>query len=77
LTRWRWIVFRRRVDDSEERFGGVLEFVGQAGEGGEADAASLLAGADGQRDAEVCLAGPGRVVVALLMLWSFCRSGCG
>ena len=26
---------------------------------------------------QVRLAGPGRVVVALLMLWRFCRSGCG
>jgi hypothetical protein len=31
---------------------GFLEFVGEGGEGGEADAAALLAGADGERDRE-------------------------
>ena len=30
-----------------------------------------------ERFDEVALAGPARVVVALLMLWSFCRSGFG
>src|SRR3954468_5499027 len=43
------------ADDAGEfaaRFG-FLEFVGQSGERGEADAPALLAGADGQRDREV------------------------
>ena len=46
-------------DDAAELaagFGG-LELVGERGERGEADAASLLAGEDGERDREVCLAG--------------------
>ena len=40
------------ADHAGELFaaGGFLEFVGQRGEGGEPDAASLLAGADRQRD---------------------------
>jgi hypothetical protein len=37
---------------------GFLQLVGEAGEGGEADAPSLLAGADRERDREVRFAGP-------------------
>ena len=43
----------------------------------EQDALAGEARADPQGDREMCLAGPGRVGVALLMLWSLCRSGCG
>jgi hypothetical protein len=56
---------------------GFLELVGECGEGGEADAAALVAGADRQRGRQVGLAGAWRVGVALLMLLIRCRSGCG
>ena len=56
---------------------GFLEFVGERGERRESDASSLLAGRDPERGREVCLAGAARVRVELLMLWMFCRSGCG
>jgi hypothetical protein len=45
--------------------------------GGERDAVAVLAGFDPERDREMTFSGAGRVVVALLMLWSFCRIGCG
>jgi hypothetical protein len=47
------------------------------GRGRELDALPGEAGANPERDREVCLAGAGRVGVELLMLWMFCRSGCG
>ena len=56
---------------------GFLEFVGEGGEGGEADAPSLLAGADRERGREVGLAGAARVGVVLLMLLIRCRRGFG
>jgi len=45
--------------------------------GREPDAVAGEAGADPDRDREMSLAGARRVVVALLMLWILCRSGCG
>jgi hypothetical protein len=67
------------ADDSGELLAtfGLLELVRQSGEGGEPDASSLLAGADRERDAQVCLAGPRRVGVELLMLLRICQSGSG
>ena len=38
---------------------GLLELVRERGESGEPDASSLLAGADGERDRQDCLAGTG------------------
>ena len=56
---------------------GVRELGHPLGGGRERDALAGQARADRDRDGEVCLARARRVVVALLMLWSFCRSGCG
>ena len=66
-------------DDTGELASGLgfLQLVGESGEGGETDAASLLAGADRERDREMRFACAGRVGVALLMLLSRCRSVCG
>jgi len=56
-----------RVGEQRDPFGG----------GAERDAVAGQAGADPERDAQVCLAGPGRVDVELLMLLIRCRNGCG
>ena len=56
---------------------GFLEAADPLLGGRERDAVAVLAGPDPQRDREMALAGPGRVGVELLMLWMFCRSGCG
>jgi hypothetical protein len=47
------------------------------GRGAEDDALAGEAGPDPEGDREVRLAGPRRVGVALLMLWTRCRRGCG
>jgi hypothetical protein len=60
---------------------GLALGVGQQGDpldsGLEGDAVAGQAGPDPDRDAQVGLAGAGRVGVALLMLSIRCRSGCG
>jgi hypothetical protein len=47
------------------------------GRGAEQDPLAGETRTDPQGDRDVSLAGPGRVAVELLMLWSSCRSGCG
>jgi hypothetical protein len=54
---------------------GVGEMGDPFGCSAEQDALACEAGADAERDRDVRFAGAGRVVVALLMLWSFCRNG--
>jgi hypothetical protein len=56
-----------RVGEEGDPFGRGFEDHAVAGE----------AGADPERDRDVRLAGTRRVVVALLVLWILCRSGCG
>ena len=56
---------------------GCVEAVDPLLGGRERDAMAVLAGLDRQGDRQVCLAGPGRVGVELLMLSIPCRSACG
>jgi len=55
----------------------VAEAGDPLGRGGEGNALAGEAGADPERGRQVCLAGAGRVGVALLMLLTRCRRGCG
>jgi hypothetical protein len=54
------------AQELSERFGGV-----------ERDGFPAIDREVTERLDQMALAGPARVVVALLMLWRFCRSGCG